>query len=154
MELITILASKSIHGDQKDFRLYVKKCVKSTEIHTYKKQCEFQSFSDTKLKIFSVFVDGFRWMMASWKRYELHFIRENSQKALYRLFSKLHVFHVKRSPTHPNRNLICMFSWGTFDLKKHCAGDPMSKSLNFTNSTSSKFSGVDFLINSSLFWIS
>ncbi len=39
------LASKSIYGDRRYFRLYVKKRVKSTEIHPYKKQCEFQSIS-------------------------------------------------------------------------------------------------------------
>ncbi len=31
------------------------------------------AFFDTKLKISSVSVDGFWWMMAFWKRYELHF---------------------------------------------------------------------------------
>jgi hypothetical protein len=41
-----------------------------------------------------------------------------SQKALYRLFSKLHFFKRGRFPTHPNRICICAIILKRFFLEK------------------------------------
>jgi hypothetical protein len=49
VQLITFpkryLASKSIHGNWRYFEFWVRKPVRLTEIHPYKKQCEFQWIS-------------------------------------------------------------------------------------------------------------